>query len=119
MYKHIFEGERSGDTPKGLHAYQNGSKLSNIAKVIKTIGNDNKVHKLKWQLTTASKPVEKESTMFPKWMPESHVKALIVINKPNLIEEKIERTEELKQHILHGLEIELAVKGNTAYPITK
>ena len=119
LQTHIFIGEITNNTPKGLHAYTNNG-LSSKALLCRTIGNENRVHKIFWKWKSNQDSVEKESTMFPKWMPENHVKMLIATHYPKVVgQDKIDNTESLKTYISHGLTINIAKRGNTIYPTMK
>ena len=119
LQTHIFIGEITNNTPKGLHAYTNNG-LSSNALLCRTIGNENRVHKIFWKWKNNQDSVEKESTMFPKWMPENHVKMLIATHYPEVVgQNEIGNIESLKTYISHGLTINIAKSGNTIYPIMK
>lgn len=116
LQTHIFIGEITNNTPKGLHAYTN-HELSSKALRCEIFGNENRVHKIVWQWKCKPDSQKKESTMFPKWMPDDHVKMLIAIHYPQVVEQKeISNKESLKTYITHGLTINIEKSGDTIYP---
>lgn len=116
LRKHIFVGEKNNGTLTGLHAYVNQALGGNVINV-STEGNVNKVHKITWRWADDNNNNTKQSTMFPKWMPENHVKMLIAIQFPSVIgEQSVPYSDELRTYISHGLNINIEKRGNTCYP---
>jgi len=119
---HIFGGEFNDGSPKGLHAYRNGSLSNNVhdKQNVQVIGNKNKVHEIRWThiADTANPKTPKNSTMFPQWMPENHVKTLIGLRYADTLTNDFNtyHGESLKTYILHGLEINIQKAGDTVYP---
>lgn len=114
LEKHVFEGKPfdkpvDKDDPQGVHAYI-GEELPASVEPVRTEGSPGKVHTIYWQYK--GHPIEspKESTMFPKWMPKDHVKALIVLKLNNTSDSNV------KTYVSHGQDIEVVKSGNTVYP---
>lgn len=128
--KPVSGGAPDPKSPTGLHAYRGGG-LPGFVQVTATQGSVGQVHGITWQDRNwkPAKPTDtaptKASTMFPSWMPESHVAALIALKYPGdtkILSEKVDLLtlgvgpEEIQTHILHGQSIKLTKKGETVYP---
>jgi hypothetical protein len=106
------------DDPVGLHAYTGGGMPPGIAAGVVT-GNVNKVHSLNWHWTDHA--TTKDSTMFPVWMPETHVRTLIALQFPD---KRADRTiaatdlapSDAKTYITRGTSVKLKLKDATVYP---
>ncbi len=104
------------DDPTGLHAYRDG-KLPGGVEIVETQGSTGKVHGIKWRWNGSAK--EKKSTMFPDWMPDKHVNALIALQDGSVGAELSKMdvvSEKVKTHILHGQDITIKSSGETTYP---
>ncbi len=102
--------------PTGLHAYTNGALPAGIERVT-TVGSQNGIHTLTWRW--AGKPT-KDSTMFPIWMPPTHVSTLIALKFPDVREGAVDAKkiapEATRTYISRGLTIKLKQAGDTVYP---
>jgi hypothetical protein len=127
--KHVFEarpvngGEPDKDHPSGLHAYSDteGGLHGGITGAV-TKGSNTKVHELEWHWP--GKAATKKSTMFPKWMPKDHVRALIALKfaatraKALTEEEEGELSKaDTRTYIQRGLDITIEKSGDTVYPV--
>lgn len=126
LNKHIFEalpaegGQADHNDPSGLHAYTNKKLPNTITKVGDTQGTASKVHSLTWRWNDSE--VTKVSTMFPTWMPETHVRTLIALEYPNTRDKAVGNDvklwpEDTKAFIKQGHTITLNKSGNTVYPV--
>lgn len=131
---HLFEGHPitggvDRNAPQGLHAYSaNGSLPDGIETVGTGAGNKDKVHVITWKYRQAQ--ATKRSTMFPRWMPRNHVLALVAlrqgadvrelpVNKSKNVrsgETKPVSAQEIRTHVLRGVEINLQMVSETVYP---
>ncbi|ACK70171.1 hypothetical protein PCC7424_1736 [Gloeothece citriformis PCC 7424] len=121
---HLFNAKPSDggainqNAPVGLHAYTDG-RLPNGVVNLATVGSLNKVHTLTWRWQNSVN--QKNSTMFPQWMPPAHVRTLITLQYADTRDQTIEAGEQLypadtKTYIQRGLNINLHKAGDTVYP---
>ncbi|MFI0898368.1 hypothetical protein [Streptomyces sp. NPDC020983] len=136
---HIFNGTpMTGNVdkqrPQGLHAYTNG-RLPRGIVATETVGNENKVHVLKWRYAS-QQTNPKASTMFPRWMGTDEVSALIALEYPDTMTQQLDvgalpvntgpnvaggetrpiTRSDIETHILRGARVNLAKSGDTVYP---
>ena len=63
----------------------------------------------------------KDSTMFPTWMPVTHVRTLIALKYPETRANPVVGvlySENARSYIKHGVKLNLAKSGDTAYTTT-
>lgn len=136
---HIFQGApMTGQVdrrrPQGLHAYTNHLLPTGIEEV-RTTGNTTKVHVLEW-CYAGERTNSKSSTMFPQWMSEDEVSALIALDYPGTMTRRVGvdalpvntsknvtsgetrqiTKEDIREHIVRGADISLEKSGDTVYP---
>ncbi|HET6231817.1 MAG TPA: hypothetical protein VFE05_17205 [Longimicrobiaceae bacterium] len=121
---HIFQalpvagGVADRRAPSGLHGYTNGALPPGIQEVA-VEGSKNRVHELTWKWTGAGNP-NKDSTMFPVWMPPRHVRTLIALDYPGLRANAVDGQifpDSAREYIQHGLDIDIQQVGDTVYPV--
>ncbi|MGI8730098.1 MAG: hypothetical protein ACR2LK_08945 [Solirubrobacteraceae bacterium] len=102
--------------PTGLHAYRGGRLPAGVTGVV--TGNPNKVHTLTWHW--GGKAQTKQSTMFPTWMPEDHVRTLIALDyvgeRANAVPATDIDSSAARTYITRGARISLSKAGDTVYP---
>jgi hypothetical protein len=120
--RHLFAaqpivGALNKAAPCGLHAYTAGALPAGITGVV--TGNADKVHTLTWHWNT-NPGATKDSTMFPRWMPETHVRTLIGLSYPGdrktaVADGKLAPTD-ARTYITRGTRVALNRAGDTVYP---
>lgn len=104
-------------SPVGLHAYTNGG-LPNGIQQVSIQGSATKVHNLMWRWSNGT--ATKSSTMFPNWMPPSHVRTLIALDFPDTRQQDVAANllfpTDTKVRINRGHQINLHKAGDTVYP---
>lgn len=103
--------------PTGLHAYRGGRLPAGVTGTV--TGNPNKVHTLTWNW--AGQAQTKQSTMFPVWMPEDHVRTLIALDYVGERATAVPATDidssAARTYITRGARISLSKAGDTVYPV--
>ncbi|WP_223112529.1 DUF4157 domain-containing protein [Pseudomonas syringae] len=125
---HLFDGvPMAGGTPgtappTGLHGYRNGALPGNITEINK-VGNRNKRHQISWKWTNpvgAANSGTKSSTMFPAFITENRLKALIALAHPDWAGVQLPAAaypSETRDYIMLGApEIRFNTHGDTVYP---
>lgn len=121
---HVFQGkpfdkEINKADPKGLHAYTDGA-LPPGMELRSVEGSAGRVHSITWRYT--GNDVEKRSTMFPVWMPASHVNALLALDYPTEVTgaDLTAAEKKAKSHVhtyaSRGQTIKIGKSGETIYP---
>ncbi len=105
--------------PTGLHAYTNGALPAAVAAVGRQ-GSAGRIHTLTWH--AAAGGPNKDSTMFPSWMPRPHVNTLIALKyatvRANGVNAGDLDADAAKTYIQHGQNVydRITKVGDTVYP---
>jgi hypothetical protein len=137
---HIFQGapmtgQVDRQRPQGLHAYTTHQLPTTVETVGPPIGNTTKVHIVNWRYA-GERTNPKSSTMFPQWMSADEVSALIALDYPGTMTQRVGvealpvnstknvttgetrpiTKEDIREHIVRGADISLEKSGDTVYP---
>ncbi len=85
---HLFLGEpikgaKVEASPEGIHAYTSTGALPARVVQVDQWGSKSKVHQIRWHWQGQAATTAKWSTMFPSWMPPTHVRTLIQLSYPD------------------------------------
>ncbi|MEL7004855.1 MAG: hypothetical protein AAFN93_19265 [Bacteroidota bacterium] len=120
MAGHLFDGRPANggnvdqNNPEGLHCYRDG-QLPDI-NINNTNGSTSKIHTINWDWN-GNNP--KNSTMFPDWLSEDNVKALIGLKYPALVNGGLPDPaypNSTRTYIKRGYEFDFSRHGDTVYP---